>query len=453
MANLKQQSIPAGMSYGEVLNYFDAMKEDIDKVQFFPFGDEYFDAANLILNGIGQREIAKQPQMSWFERQRQEVPFTVQGNTNIASGVYTVTIPSSEIDPTTGYSWPIPNEIYRYAPSGQLFQIIGKPAPNTLVLRPLKAATTISLANGAKFFFVGNSQPEGSDATQSKFIFSDKYTAYLQTMRNDVTTTSEAMFDQLWYSENEEGRAIPFSNSDNARYLQREHLMGMVNTFFTGEVADNLSASTSFQTTAGLIPTIFERGQTQSTSGTLDATDMYAMEEKLTGQDGGVKDYAIWLTGKSSASLEQSMLTYNQNVNIQLANTEMTRTFWGESALADKLSLSYSFKSLVFNSKNFALTRQGIWDNPQTFSVTGSNWKDYALVLPMAKGQGVNDGYGNMGKYIRITHKPDAFMNMWSTGGRANANRTPNWNFKMHIVSEVGFKFICANKMGLFYNT
>src|SRR5690606_35793110 len=110
MANLIQQSIPTGMSYGDVLNYYDAMKEDIDKVNYFPFGDEYFDAMNLIINAIGNREIAKQPQLSWFERQRQEVPFTVKGTTNISSGVYTVTIPNSEVDPTTGYSWPIKNE-------------------------------------------------------------------------------------------------------------------------------------------------------------------------------------------------------------------------------------------------------------------------------------------------------------------------------------------------------
>jgi len=114
------------------------------------------------------------------------------------------------------------------------------------------------------------------------------------------------------------------------------------------------------------------------------------------------------------------------------------------------MSSTYSFNNLVFNNKNFGLVRMGIFDNPQTFNVTGSNWTNYAVFLPMTS-QGVDDGIGNMGKYIRLAHKPGAFMNMWQTGGRASANKTDQWNLGIHIVSEIAFKFINANKYGLLY--
>ena len=94
----------------------------------------------------------------------------------------------------------------------------------------------------------------------------------------------------------------------------------------------------------------------------------------------------------------------------------------------------------------------GIFDNPQTFNVSGSNWQDYAVFLPLSQG-GVDDGLGNMGKYIRLCHKPGAFMNMWQTGGRAAANKTATWELGIHLVSEIGFKFINANKYGLLYTT
>jgi hypothetical protein len=66
--------------------------------------------------------------------------------------------------------------------------------------------------------------------------------------------------------------------------------------------------------------------------------------------------------------------------------------------------------------------------------------------------QGVDDGLGNMGKYIRLAHKPGAFMNMWQTGGRAAANKTDKWQLGVHIVSEIAFKFINAQKYGLMTN-
>ena len=119
------------------------------------------------------------------------------------------------------------------------------------------------------------------------------------------------------------------------------------------------------------------------------------------------------------------------------------------------MSSTYSFNNLVFNNKNFALVRMGIFDNPQTFNVAPGNgtnpWPGYAVFLPMTS-QGVDDGLGNMGKYIRLSHKPGAFMNMWQTGGRAAANKTDKWQLGVHIVSEIAFKFINANKYGIMYN-
>jgi hypothetical protein len=159
----------------------------------------------------------------------------------------------------------------------------------------------------------------------------------------------------------------------------------------------------------------------------------------------------VWTTVNTSADIEKNMLDYNKNANITLNKVQMEKTFWGEGAYADLMKSTYSFNTLVFNNKNFGLVRMGIFDNPQTFNTTGSTWADYAVFLPLSQG-GVDDGLGNMGKYIRLCHKPGAFMNMWQTGGRAAANKTDVWQLGIHIVSELAFKFINANKYGMFIN-
>ena len=113
----------------------------------------------------------------------------------------------------------------------------------------------------------------------------------------------------------------------------------------------------------------------------------------------------------------------------------------------------------VFNNKNFGLVRMGIFDNPTMFGVgsntlgqTDNTWKNQAFFIPLSTNASVDDGLGNMGKYVRLAHKPGAFMNMWQTGGRAAANKTDVWQLGVHIVSEIAFKFINANKYGIMYN-
>jgi len=284
MANLIPQSpTTGGMQYSTVQNYWDALKEDFDTIAYLPYGDEYWDAMNLIMNSISTREIAKQPQVKWFELTRQEVPFTVDnGPVAITSGQYTVDLPTSEVDPSTGYSFPIANQIWQHALTRKNFQIVDKPDANTLVLRCLDSSFTGNLGDGDKFFLVGVSVKEGSSKQQGQFTFDTLRTAKLQTFRNDNQVTSEYMNNQLWYDQLQNGKAVPFTNSRDVMYIQREHQVALVNTFIAGKSDDNLAATTSFQTTDGLVESIFDRGQTQDSGGDIDETDFYAIEAKLT---------------------------------------------------------------------------------------------------------------------------------------------------------------------------
>ena len=457
MANLLAQAIPGGMT-NEILNNWDALKADFDAVAYLPFGDEYWDAMNQIMNGIGNREIAKQQIVNWFEMNRMEVPFTVATETGGAGAglSITITIPTGEVDPLTGYSFPIKNEIWRHTKTGNLYQIIDKTSANTLVLRPLDSTVNpgTSIIPDDTFFYVGVSVDENSVAQDPKFVFDTKYSAKLQTFRNDALSSSEALYNQLWYSQLENGTATPYSNSRDIIYLQREHQVAIVNTFLAGKTNTNTGLN-GYQFTNGLLPTISESGQTVNCTGGFEVDDMYALEAKLSQIDGSVKNYMVWTSGQSSSTIERALLDYNKNANISINKVQMEKTFWGEGAYADLMSTTYSFNNLVFNNKNFGLVRMGIFDNPQTFNADPGNltnpWPGYAVFLPMTS-QGVDDGLGNMGKYIRLAHKPGAFMNMWQTGGRAAANKTDRWQLGVHIVSEIAFKFVNAKKYGLLTN-
>jgi hypothetical protein len=464
-----------GMTFGGIQNNWDAIMEDFDAVAYLPFGDEYFDAMNQIMNAVGNREIAKNPRVRWFELTRMEAPITVTG-AGAAPGPYTVTMSGgAQTIPAVGgvaYSWPNVGDIWKSAVTGELYQITAKDV-TALILTMVPLVTAGSAAPNGLMYYVGNSAPENGGSYPSKFTFDTVKTSFLQTFRNDTTSSSEALYNQLWYSQLENGVQTPYSNSRDIIYLQREHQVALVNTFFTGAATTNPNiASTSFQTTQGLENAI-RTNQSGSnggglttvvpTGGTPDASDFYTMEAALTSQDGSVKNYMVWASGYMQALMEQNLFGIDQpgnaninplNFNVSVNKIQMEKTFWGEGAYADLMSKTFSFNNLVFNNKNFGFVRMGIFDNPTMFGVgadaTVNAWKNYAFFIPLSTNGGVDDGMGNMGKYIRVCHKPGAFMNMWQTGGRAAANKTDIWQLGVHIVSEVAYKFVNSNKYGLF---
>ena len=467
---------PTGaMTFGAIQNNWDALMEDFDSVAYLPFGDEYWDAMNQIMNAVGNREIAKNPRVRWFEMTRMEAPITV---TSAGGGPYTVTISGAAVQTVGGvqYSFPAVGDIWRDAATGQLYQITAKTSATSVTM--VQLVTTVAAGPSGLMFYVGNSAPENGGAYASKFTFDTVNTVPLQTFRNDTTSSSEALYNQLWYSQLENGVQTPYSNSRDIIYLQREHQVALVNTFFAG-VPSNATgyntagvSATSFQTTQGLYDAINNNGSgSNGGSSTIisgtgvdgpDITDFYAMEAALSSQDGSVKNYMVWTSGYMQAMLEQNLFTgagdaSPLNYNVSVNKIQMEKTFWGEGAYADLMSRTFSFNNLVFNNKNFGFVRMGVFDNPTMFGVgtndpdqTENVWKNLAFFIPLSTNGSVDDGLGNMGKYVRLAHKPGAFMNMWQTGGRAAANKTDVWQLGVHIVSEVAYKFINANKYGMF---
>lgn len=469
------------MSYGSIQNNWDALMEDFDAVAYLPFGDEYWDAMNQIMNAVGNREIAKNPKVRWFEMTRMEAPILVDGSTPYVGppAGYTITINSAYVTTINGqkYTWPNIGDIWRDASSGALYQIVDKPAGDQVSMVPL--ITSGAAAPTGLMFYVGNSAGENTGAYPGKYTFDTVHTSPLQTFRNDSTSSSEALYNQLWYSQLESGVQTPYSNSRDIIYLQREHQVALVNTFFAGVPSNTASgtyntglSATSFQTTEGLLHAIQNNNSGNNGGGLntvvsvgavgagIDLGDFYTMEAALTSQDGSVKNYMVWTSGYMQAAIEQAIFQGNTgasqnplNYNVSVNKVQMEKTFWGEGAYADLMSRTFSFNNLVFNNKNFGFVRMGIFDNPTMLGVgstpTDNAWKNYAFFIPLSTNGGVDDGLGNMGKYIRVCHKPGAFMNMWQTGGRAAANKTDVWQLGVHIVSEVAYKFVNANKYGL----
>ncbi len=465
MSNLIQQSIPGGINY-QILDQWSAMMEDKAAVLYFPFGDQNARTMTAIRNGVGQLQQIKQARWSWFEQDRKQVPFTVQSVTN-ASGVYTVTIPSDEVDPNTGYSWPNKLDVFQHVESGRNFYISDKPAEDELVIKPVNntGASLISIVAGDTFFYIGQVSKESSTEVIPKYYFSTEYTVGTQIVRHDKQASGSALFNQLWYDQLQNGVSVPYSNSQDVMDLQYDHNLAFVNSFFANQLSNNLTASENFNTTSategmysGLYQTTFNRGQKQDTGGAPSVSDFYALEALLSQQDASVRSYALWTGGAVYAQISQAMLEYLKQTYVDTTVQEYRDLFYNGSLDTNSMRTTLDFQYMTFQGKNIGLSRIDIFDNPTTFNSgtglqTTKPWQNVAFWIPL--GNGANDGNGNLGKYVRICHKGDTssrFMKMWYTGAMSpNGNQTTEDTLRIDILSEYTIGFLMANNYGMFY--
>jgi hypothetical protein len=465
MSNLIPQSIQGGMTY-QILDQWSAMMEDKSATLYFPFGDQNARTITAIRNGIGQLQQIKQARWSWFEEDRAQVPFTVESVTN-ASGVYTITIPSDEVDPATGNSWPNKFDVFQHVESGRNFYISDKPAADELVVKPVNntGANLISIVAGDTFFYIGQVSKEGSTEVIPKFYFSTEYTVGTQIVRHNEQSTGSALFNQLWYDQLQSRVSIPYSNSQDVMKLQRIHNLAFVNSFFANELSNNLSAAENFNTTSategmynGLYKTIFGRGQKQDTGGTPGVSDFYALEALLSQQDSSIRSYSVWTGGAVYSQVSQAMLEYLKQTYVDTTVQEYRDLFYNGSLDTNSMRTTLDFQYMTFQGKNFGLSRIDILDNPTTFNAgsglqTTKPWQNVAFFIPL--GNGADDGNGNLGKYVRICHKGDTtsrFMKMWYTGAMSpNGNQTAEDTLRIDILSEYTLGFLMANNYGMFY--
>jgi hypothetical protein len=176
------------------------------------------------------------------------------------------------------------------------------------------------------------------------------------------------------------------------------------------------------------------------------------MEALLSAQDPSITDYAILLSGKMSRQIESTIPLTNviSGTNRVMMTKESYDAFWGDDMAAMGLSTTLSWSNLTVNFRTFHFIRMQLLDNPRSLGATGSVYLDTAVVIPHAKGDSVADGYGVMGKYIRlITKSADDFMNSWDYGA-LSSNKDQYWAHNFATYSLAGWKFVYSNCMGVF---
>jgi len=446
----------------QLLSGFDFYKPEIMNTLFRKKGDQgmsYF----MLLKSLGFVLPAAQDSYSWFEDRFIHDTFTVDAaGAGGAGAAVTYTIQAGSVNTLASgndYVYPrqwdrimFPNEVIgsvlsvAFAGSGVV----------TIVVRPSLAVGILpAVSAGQELVIVGNAFAEGTAGTTSRLSGTDKYTNYMQIIKEALTVTGSEMTNQDWFDRisGPDGQSI-------LGYMMKGHLDLDYRSALAASTAlifENITTNTNIidstsvaannmvKTTQGLIPAVRARGHVVPyTPGVFSVSSfdniIKLLDAEFCGSD------MLCLNGINlDLEMENALVDYFKDSEISYT---VANTFGGDEGLA----MSVGFKSLRKGDRRFNFKRMGMFSHPKIGGASGYNFSSMGLVLPIDRRKDPVSGdslpsigyrYKKLGAYSRemeMTHISGA-----GNGLKVISNDLANWHQRQHI----GAQAVAANRFCL----
>jgi hypothetical protein len=371
----------------------------------------------------------------------------------------TITLDAADVDTATGGSYPIVNEIYTHMPTDKRFQVISKTvgaAPTyttTLVLRPLKATTSITITTGDFFAIPSVSVGERSTEQDTQYSSQTKYTWNLQNIRTDHTISGNAITELLKVNVNQNGRQLNGVSTLATLQDEYRHLLKVVVAMIEGQTDTNAGIN-GIGTTTGMKEQFRARAVNTDTGGTVTYQDFEDTATALSA-NWSPDNMLCLMSQKTFNEVSAFALGDFDQSNFNAVYNQLSNSLFGMSGFdVNQLAATYTFKALTISGRNFALKNVPLFNDPATFNA-GPNAKqqDFAYLLPVGR---TIDADGAPRGYVEIKYKDNygmnRFLRMWETGGASRAKNTAVDEAARHMISEVGFDFLNLQQCAIFYN-
>jgi hypothetical protein len=428
-----------------------------------PFGGQGVEFLNMFKQMGAMVSVGRSTGTHW-EQDRFMAPFAHSGAsvTSASPGAnITITLSANDVDPATGQSFPIVNEIYTHMPTDKRFQVITKTVgasptfTTTLVLRPIKNTTSITVASGDYFAIPSNSVGERSGAQATQYSSQTEYTWQLQNIRTDHTISGNALPEQFQVEYMQDGRRLNGVSTLATLQDEYRHLLNIVVAMIEGQTATNTGLN-GVGFTTGMKEQFRARAVNVDTGGTVTLTDFEDMANALSAN--WTHDNMLVLgSQKFYGEVSNFVIGDFDQSNINAVNNQLANSLFGASGFdVNQLYATYSVKGLGVLGRNFGIKNATLFNDPQTFnaSPTGSAaQQDFAYVMPIGKAM---DAEGLPRNFVEIKYMDNygynRFIRVWETGGASAARNTAIDESNRHMISQVGFDFFNLQQCGLFYN-
>lgn len=347
----------------------------------------------------------------------------------------TVTVAAGYYQSLGVYSPPAPGHYYRNDTTGQMYRVesVNSTTPNahTVVLRPVKAAVTASVATTDLLVFSPTVVGERSGTQETIVQVDERINNFCATIKSSKTFTDWNLFERLDIPNNPAGfdhyKPRQMYNEYDLFLMQQETLL------MEGDTFDNIPEVENQHT--GLIPLVQAYGQTDTSSTTVNDA-YFANLARLIDAEGYGKEYDSLLNFELRMKMENFIAsTYTAGALVYA----LPEAFKGEGAEIWRNFKAYNIHGIQMNFFTYDyFSSANIYGAP----INTGYYNNAALHIP--RGFGVDKNGTNVPRFdVRWQGQSaqDAPIRVRATGGLAPV---PTNDVEELVISHVTYKGIQA---------
>lgn len=455
----------ASIYASDILSNFDIHKpENLNKL-FRAKGSqgyEYF----MVLKSLGFEMPVAQDEYSHYEERFIHDTFTVDSHAAGAAGAtVTLNVQPSSVQLYNGSIYNIYPRLWDVImfPDGTTASVtnvgtITAGGANIDVTPNVLTANIPAVSSGDEIVIISDAFAEGSTQPAGRLSGTDKYTNFVQIIKESLNATGTEMTNQDWFDTlvDDNGSTKSIIGYVMKGQIDLDYRIALLSSnalLFsqpTTNTNSNLNDSTTptnakIKTTEGLIPATRRAGQVLPyPTGLFSISKFNEIDDRLDrefcGQD------VLGLVGIDlSHQIEDTMVNYFKNTDISYVSQNY---FKGSEGLA----MSVGFKSFNKSGRTYNFQKMGIFSHPKVGGATGYPYPSMGLFLPMNKQKDKKTGeaipsfgcrYKSLGAYSRK-------MEVWNVSGAGSGVKViPEDLANFYMRTHVGAQHIGANRFVL----
>lgn len=446
------------------LSHYDAVMRNVDNRNYSVYGNGRLTG---LLDLFGAKTPTTQSKYEWFEKDRiyPKIKATCSaGSANaavtfdlVAADNISYTDQSPYIGTVTNkYSVPVVGDQIQIKPSS------GTVSANTYVTALITAVSVSSGSNGQftaypivdgesipaistadEIIITGNAYGEGSGTPASRSTKDTKRSNNIQIFKATGSSTRVANCTKLWFRDDETGKEYGMIQEEGEQFtifLDVRELGLLTGKNLTNVTLANVYAnlSTPIEMTEGLIPAIFNRGNTATYSPITGFTvaDLNDMIATLDQQKGAKQN--MWLHGMEfGLQLDDELADYTKNGAIT----------YGQFKGTEEKAIDLGFRTVSKSGYSFRKKLLDAFSDVQSLGASGYGYTFEAMVLPM------DDATDASGKkippfqlrYLQENGKKSEEMNVEFFDGRKSSDTGVD-KVEYRYSSHIGLQAIGMNR-------
>lgn len=327
----------------------------------------------------------------------------------------------------------------------------------TLTLKPNSQFDVIGTINsGQELIITSNAFSEDSDQPDGAVTKTRQFDVYLQIVKESFITSGSAATNNSWFTQVSDGEDLQgyfVKGQKDMDYRMRKAIMGAL---LWQKQTDNAIVDPNngslIQTTLGLDPYIRQYGNTVNYTAGLFNVKKFDTITKIQDKE-FVPGKSLVLAGIDlDIEIENSMVDYFANTNIQFAKESVTESvFGGHAGMAAEVGFQY----LIKGQRTYCFRRMAALSHPKMTGAAGYSQAGLGYVIPLGnkKDAQTGDAIPYIGMVYKQLGNNDRMLEIWDVSGAGPVKKVIGRDRAQYFMrGHFGARHMAGNQMIVLQN-